>query len=63
MLIALPSLTAGVFEETARYIAYRFLLKEHNMENGLIYGVGHGGIESIMLVGVNVVTIGFFLDV
>lgn len=52
--IAIPSLTAGVFEEGARWVAFRFLVKDHKLVNGLMYGVGHGGIESILLVGISV---------
>jgi len=61
LLSAFPSLTAGVFEEGARYIAYRFLVKEHTLENGVMYGAGHGGIESIFLVGVSVLSMGVIL--
>ena len=58
LLTAFPSLTAGVFEEGARYVAYRFVVKEHTLENGFMYGAGHGGIESIFLAGINVFIIG-----
>lgn len=61
LLSAFPSLTAGVFEEAARYVAYRFVMKEHSMSNGLMYGAGHGGIESILVVGVNVTILGALL--
>jgi uncharacterized membrane protein YhfC len=61
MLYAFPSLTAGVFEEGARYIAYRLLVKEHTLENGVMYGTGHGGIESIFLVGVSVLSTGVII--
>ncbi len=52
--IAIPSLTAGIFEEGARWVAFRFAIKDHKLENGIMYGVGHGGMESILLVGVSV---------
>jgi len=61
LLYAFPSLTAGVFEEGARYIAYRLLVKEHTLENGVMYGAGHGGIESIFLVGVSVLSTGVII--
>ena len=54
--IAVPSLTAGVFEEGARWLAFRFLTKDHRLEDGLMYGAGHGGIESILLVGISVLS-------
>jgi uncharacterized membrane protein YhfC len=54
--IAIPSLTAGIFEEGSRWLAFRFLVKDHRLENGLMYGAGHGGIESILLVGLSVLS-------
>lgn len=43
-------LSAGVFEETARYISYRTWAKEaRTWEQGLMFGAGHGGIEAILL--------------
>jgi uncharacterized membrane protein YhfC len=53
-LIAL-TLTAGLFEEIGRYVGYRWLMKKEQKtwEKALMYGVGHGGIESILLVGVS----------
>ncbi len=52
--IAIPSLTAGIFEEGARWLAFRFAIKDHKLKNGIMYGLGHGGIESILLVGLSV---------
>lgn len=44
--------TAGLFEETGRYLAFRFILKKHRaFKSALAFGIGHGGIESILLVG------------
>lgn len=43
---------AGLFEETGRYLAMRFLMKKTlNKQESLMYGAGHGGIEAILLVG------------
>ncbi len=61
ILAAFPSLTAGVFEEGARYIAYRYVIEDHDLRVGLMYGAGHGGIESIFIVGVNVLILGMLL--
>ena len=58
LLALAPSLTAGVFEEMARYIGFKFIIKDDTYEKGLTYGAGHGGIESIMLVGVSVLSVG-----
>ncbi len=44
------ALTAGVFEETGRFIAFKTLLKRNTeWKNGLAYGIGHGGIEAILI--------------
>ena len=49
-------LTAGLAEETARWIAFRYLLKgKHTLEHGLAFGLGHGGIEAMLLVGLNMI--------
>ena len=48
-------LAAGLFEETARLIGLRFLCKrDASPVTGFSYGVSHGGIEAILLVGVTV---------
>ena len=61
LLIAIPSLTAGIFEEAARYLGLRYFIKDDSYEKGLTYGAGHGGIESILLVGLNVLSVGVTL--
>ena len=44
----------GVFEETGRLFAFKAILKNRkNRETAISYGVGHGGMEVIMLLGVN----------
>lgn len=43
---------AALFEETGRFVAMKFLMKKQlTRENALMYGVGHGGIEAILIVG------------
>jgi uncharacterized membrane protein YhfC len=45
-------LSAGVFEEVARYLVYRIWLRESRTKwDGLMFGAGHGGLESILLGG------------
>ena len=45
-------LLAGVFEEVGRYLAFRFLLKRYtNRRDAVTYGIGHGGIEAILVLG------------
>ncbi|MCR1899678.1 YhfC family intramembrane metalloprotease [Irregularibacter muris] len=45
--------TAALFEEGGRFLAMRTLLRERiTWFKGFAFGVGHGGIEAILLVGV-----------
>jgi uncharacterized membrane protein YhfC len=45
-------LSAGLFEEIARYAGYRWWAKEaRSWSKGLLYGAGHGGIEAILIGG------------
>ena len=52
-LIALSvfaGLSAGFFEEGARYLTYRFWAKDaRTWAKGMMLGAGHGGIEAILL--------------
>ena len=61
LMILIPSLMAGIFEETARFLGFKYLIKDNTYENGLTYGAGHGGIESILLVGLNVLSVGLLI--
>ncbi|MEW5869375.1 MAG: YhfC family glutamic-type intramembrane protease [Chloroflexota bacterium] len=46
----LLGLSAGLWEESARYITYRWWAKEaRSWRTGLMLGTGHGGIEAIIL--------------
>ena len=45
-------LSSGMFEEWARYAAYRWWAKDaRSWRKGLMLGAGHGGIEAILLGG------------
>lgn len=49
-------LAAGLFEETGRYMAMKFCMKKTlSRENAILYGVGHGGAEAILLIGLTYV--------
>ncbi|MBN1875398.1 MAG: YhfC family intramembrane metalloprotease [Anaerolineae bacterium] len=51
-------LTAGICEEVARYLTYRFWQKEaRTWKKGVMLGVGHGGIEAILLGGMVLLTL------
>lgn len=50
-------LTAGLFEEGARLIFIKLLCKRNRRYvDGIAFGLGHGGIEAIILVGVNLIS-------
>jgi uncharacterized membrane protein YhfC len=51
--IAISALTAGLCEEIGRYVGYCWLMKRETKTwaKGLMYGLGHGGIEAMLLVG------------
>jgi uncharacterized membrane protein YhfC len=51
--LAILALTAGLFEEVGRYVAFRWLMRreEKTWNKAVMYGLGHGGLESILLVG------------
>lgn len=45
-------LAAGLFEESGRYLTMKYFMKRQlDRDNALMYGVGHGGIEAILLIG------------
>lgn len=46
------SLTAGIFEELGRYIMMKCFMKNSPFSHSIGFGIGHGGIEAILLVGV-----------
>ncbi len=50
--IAFSAFTAGLFEEVGRWLGYAYLLKrERSVRVGVMFGLGHGGVESALLVG------------
>ena len=47
---ALLGLLAGLFEESARYILFKFILKDaRSWKEGVLVGLGHGGTEALIL--------------
>ena len=50
IITPLSLLFPGLFEETGRYLCYKFFLaNETNKLTAISYGVGHGGFESFLL--------------
>lgn len=52
LYVVIAALTAGIFEEFGRYFAFKVMLKNRRgYGHGLACGIGHGGIEAIVLIG------------
>ncbi len=51
-------LAAGIFEETGRFLAMKYLLKKAPGKalTGVAYGVGHGGAEMLMIFGITMIS-------
>lgn len=50
LFVLYAALAAGVFEELGRYVGFRWLLKQHRgYGDGLSFGLGHGGVEAMLL--------------
>ena len=51
-------LSAALFEELGRYILMSLLMKKkRSFKNALFFGLGHGGVEAILMVGINTLLI------
>ena len=48
---------AGVFEECGRYIVLKHIMKKNRTrENAILYGIGHGGIETLAVILPSMIT-------
>lgn len=57
LFVLYAALAAGVFEETARFLSFHLLKRKYKGFSAAIsYGVGHGGIEVLLLVAVSMVS-------
>lgn len=44
---------AAIFEEVGRFLAMKLCMKKFlDKKNAIMYGIGHGGIEAILIVGI-----------
>lgn len=48
--------TAGLFELIGRYVVAKLLAKKLTYEKGFAAGLGHGGIEAIVLIGISYIS-------
>ncbi len=50
-------LEAAVFEELGRFVSMKLLMKKSlNKQNAFMFGVGHGGIEAVIVVGFSMIS-------
>jgi uncharacterized membrane protein YhfC len=50
LFVLYATLAAGIFEEFGRYVGFKWMLKKHReYKDGLSFGLGHGGIEAILI--------------
>lgn len=54
--LVVSALTAALFEEWGRFAAYRWVWKDRSRDGGLMLGAGQGGLESIVLIGLSLVS-------
>ena len=55
-------LSAGIFEESARYLTYRFWVRgRYQWSRGIMLGLGHGGAEAIILGILTGINIGYLI--
>ena len=52
-------LMAGLFEETGRFLAMKFLLKKEPSETktAVAYGIGHGGMEVLLIFAMSMISL------
>ena len=51
-------MAASLFEETGRLIVFKFILKKYRSpSDGIAYGLGHGGIEFLLIGGIGAVSV------
>ncbi len=55
--IIYAGLVAGIFEETGRFLAFKWLMRnESDIDSAVSYGIGHGGIEAMLVVGMTMIS-------
>jgi uncharacterized membrane protein YhfC len=47
------ALTAALFEELGRFLFFKVFRRQADWQNAVAFGIGHGGIEAMLLVGLN----------
>ena len=66
LLAFLVGFFPGLFEETGRFVAFKTVLKNRkNRETSISYGIGHGGFEVMLILGltyINYITYGIMIN-
>ena len=58
LLALVAGLFPGLFEETGRLVAFNTVLKKRkNRETSISYGIGHGGFEVILILGITYIPV------
>ncbi|MDE6592812.1 MAG: YhfC family intramembrane metalloprotease [Oscillospiraceae bacterium] len=58
LYIIYGALAAGFFEETGRFTAYKLVMKKStDPRSAVLYGLGHGGCEAILIIGVTMISL------
>ncbi|MCH4287163.1 MULTISPECIES: YhfC family glutamic-type intramembrane protease [Bacillota] len=58
LYILILAFTAGLFEETARLIGFQCIKKKHaSIYDAFAFGLGHGGIEAMLLIGIPLLSV------
>lgn len=52
-------LSAGIFEELARFVMMHLFMKQRDWKAGFLFGAGHGGIEAVLFLGVGALAMMF----
>ncbi|MGN0478903.1 MAG: YhfC family intramembrane metalloprotease [Hominenteromicrobium sp.] len=48
---------AGLFEETARFLVFKTMMQKNiGRENAITYGLGHGGLECFLILGMTMIS-------
>ncbi len=50
---------AGIFEETARLLGFKFIIRtgeNESRDTGISYGLGHGGVEALLISGLSAIS-------
>ncbi|MEI5988866.1 hypothetical protein A5881_000353 [Enterococcus termitis] len=56
LYILFLAITAGIFEEVGRYLIMKYCLKKKDsFQTAIFFGLGHGGIEAFLFLGMNAI--------